>query len=129
MEIAKFLYSNETQFVMSKVRSFFREVRSRGQSIDDLANLVSKPVFAMWTMIIDDEDSFEYYNYTGNDLFMRNLTDVKDEWSTKMEAISAGDLRKFLLNRDEDFLSAFDEISTHLDEFKSSLAVDKDFLR
>ena len=129
MEIAKFLYSNETQFVMSKVRSFFREVRSRGQSIDDLANLVSKPVFAMWTMIIDDEDSFEYYNYTGNDLFMRNLTDVKDEWSTKMETISAGDLRKFLLNRDEDFLSAFDEISTHLDEFKSSLAVDKDFLR
>lgn len=129
LDIAEYLFSKETQFVISKVKNFFTELRTRGQAIDDLANLVLKPIFAMWTMIIDDEDSIEYYKYTSNDLFLRNLSLVKEEWTIKSEEIRAGDLRKKVMNKDEDLLSAFDETVAHLYEFKKSLHVDSNFLK
>lgn len=129
MDMAKTILSNGTQLVISTFKNFFREVRTRGQLIDDMISLVGKPINNMWTMIIDDEDSFLYYNYTNNVLFMRNLSEVLDEWNSKLDDIRALDVRRHVLNKDEDFLAAFDEISLHLEEFKGSLVVDRNFLK
>lgn len=129
MDLAMLALSNETQSVISTIRNFFREVRTRGQLIDDEISLAYPPIFTMWTMIIDDEDSVEYYNYTNNALFLRDLGTVKEEWKKSLEAVRAEDIRKHVQSRDEDFLTAFEEIANHLEAFQNSITVDENFVK
>ncbi|XP_060600472.1 uncharacterized protein LOC132753933 isoform X2 [Ruditapes philippinarum] len=129
MNLAHVFLSNETKLLVNILRIFFQEVQTRGQQINDLTNLLNKPVKNIWTTIITDEDSIEYYNYTDNALFLRNISVVLDEWTGKINELHELDVRQHVFNKDEDFLIANDGVTVHLEKFKNDIVVDGKFLK
>lgn len=129
MHLANVFLSNETRLLINILKNFFQEVQTRGQQIQDSTTLLMKPVENMWTMIILDEDSIDYYNYTDNLLFLRNMSLVLEEWNDKIDKLKQLDVRRHVFNKDEEFFVANDEITLHLEEFKNSIVVDGEFVK
>lgn len=129
MVLADAFLSNETKLLTNIIKDFFQEIQTRGQQIKDIVNILLNPVKTMWTMIINDDDSFDYYDYTNNTLFQRNLSFVLKEWNLKIADLKALDVRQLVLNKDEDFFNANSDISLHLQQFKESILVDGQFLK
>jgi hypothetical protein len=129
MNLAHVFLSNETKLLVNILRNFFQEVQTRGQQINDLTNLLNKPVKNIWTTIITDEDSIDYYNYTDNALFLRNISVVLDEWTGKINELHELDVRQHVFNKDEDFFIANDGVTVHLEKFKNDIVVDGKFLK
>ncbi|WAR19542.1 ASIC2-like protein, partial [Mya arenaria] len=129
MDLATLFTSNHTDGFTTNVSIFFQEVQTRGQSISDLLSLIKIPVDGIWTQIIDDEDSWDYYNYTNNHLFLRNLSEVIIEWNSKLEDIKTFDIRHHVEHSAEDFYSSFENVVSHLKRFKASVVVDSTFLK
>ncbi|XP_053396435.1 uncharacterized protein LOC123544907 isoform X3 [Mercenaria mercenaria] len=129
MQLANVFLSNETKLLTNILKNFFQEVQTRGQQIHDSANLLHKPIENIWTTIITDEDSIEYYNYTDNVLFLRNLSVVLREWADNVNELKDLDVRRHVFNKDEDYFVANDAVTVHLEEFKDAIVVDGMFLK
>ncbi|XP_052769455.1 acid-sensing ion channel 4-B-like isoform X2 [Mya arenaria] len=129
MDLATLFTSNHTDGFTTNVSIFFQEVQTRGQSISDLLSLIENPIDAIWTQIINDEDSWDYYNYTNNHLFLRNLSEVIIEWNSKLEDIKTFDIRRHVEHSAEDFYSSFENVVSHLKRFESSIVVDSTFMK
>ena len=128
-DLSEMFRKNDTQLMISTIKEFFQEVQTRGQSISDLLSLIESPTHNIWKTIIEDEDSWEYYTYTNNDLFLRNLSDVDKEWSTKLQDIKSKDIRMYTQNRAENFISAFTDLYAYLDDFENSIVINSDFVK
>ena len=128
-DLSEMFRKNNTHLMISTIKEFFQEVQTRGQSLSDLLSLLETPTHNIWKTIIEDKDSWEYYIYTFNDLFLRNLSDVDEEWSTKLQDIKSHDIRLYTKNRAENFMSAFTDVYTYLDDFENSIVVDSDFVK
>lgn len=125
---AKLLLSNDINIYINTIRDFFREVHTRGQLINDILSLLTKPLLSMWKMIIDDTDSKEYYIFTKNFLFLQNFTDVADDLSKKLTHLKSEDIRSCILHKDDDFFSALTDLTTHLESFNKSMVIDSNFV-
>lgn len=129
MDFASVFLSDEMNGFTNILKDFFREVHTRGHLISDLLSLIKTPVFTIWTQIIDDVDSLEYYKYTQNELFLRNLTEVLSEWGEKIRNQKSRDMRNYILHADEDFFSSLGDLVIYLKDFNDSLVIDSNFVK
>ncbi|KAH3855161.1 hypothetical protein DPMN_097723 [Dreissena polymorpha] len=130
LDLATTFSSNNTLSQITDIYSLFAEIEARGQALSDNFNLLKHSIHTMWTMIIGDEDSFEYYEYTNNTLFMRNLSEVLTEWNERLNtAAHQLDIRLPVAHTDERFRSAFDDLSAFLDDFQRNIVINDGFLR
>lgn len=128
-ELGSLILSPEVKSCLSAVKNFFRTVEMHGHFINENYNLAIKPIFTLWEMSIGDEDNRNYYNYTNRVLFLRELSDVKVEWREKIQRLMSEDIRQYVLRKDEGFFAAFDELTTHYEDFKKLTTPDSHFLR
>ncbi|KAH3852887.1 hypothetical protein DPMN_095408 [Dreissena polymorpha] len=125
-DLATTFSSNYTLSQTTDIHSLFADIEARGQSLSDNWIMLKQPIHTMWQMIIGDEDSFEYYEYTNNTRFMRNLT----EWSEKLSsAANKRDIRLPVARANERFRPSIDDLSAFLNEFKRKIVIDGGFLR
>ena len=129
LDFASLLLANETDILMSRIRDFFLEVDTRGQVMIDMVSLLRKPIFTIWGMIINDEDSHEYYAYTKNEMFLRNLTVVKTEWLQTLDDQKSASIRNVIMHKDDDFTGAARALKHRLGEFEDSLTIDSNFIK
>ena len=130
MALADAILSEDTQEVLSSIKDFFLEIENRGQSIYDSWTLLIDPIQSLWTMILEDEDLKEYYEFTNNTRFLQNATEVIDGYICACTTVREDlDVRDAVQNKDEEFFTATAEITTHLADFKSSIKIDHSFLR
>ena len=131
MMLADIILSVDTQGMLSDIKDFFQEVDTRGQDIFDSWTIMMKHITDLWTKILDDEDMIDYYQFTNNSRFLQNLTDVMDSYICQCTDVRDKlDVRKTVIqNEDDEFFRAVDAITAHLNEFKSSIKIDSDFLR
>lgn len=128
-KLGSLLLSPEVKSCLSALKNFFREVELHGHFINENYNLAIKPVFTLWEMSIGDEDNRNYYNYTNRVLFLRELSDVKEEWREKVQRLMSEDIRQYVLRKDEGLFAAFDELSTYYEDFKKLTTPNSRFLR
>lgn len=129
LELESILMSNDAIIITNTLQNFFREVSSRGQMISDLLNMLRKPISTMWRLIIRDEDSIEYYEKTKNDLFLRNLTEVLQEWNKLLNEQKSADIRSVIFHQDEEYFLALEDISKHIKAFSESMTIDSNFIK
>ena len=130
MVLADEIMSDEIQTILSSINDFFREVETRGQAIYDLWTLLIDPIKSIWTMILNDKDMIEYYQFTNNSRFLQNVSEVICKYRHACSGVRDNlDVRDLIQNYDEDFFLAMTDISSYLSDFKSSIRVDHSFLR
>ena len=129
MHLADIYLANETREMTRAIHDVFVEIQTRGQAVNDAWDLLRKPTELMWTAITDDEDMLDYYYYTANTYFLRNLSVVLTEWDVKLDSMKSYDVRNQVNNKDEKFTQAVDKISAHLEQFQSSIRVGSEFVR
>ncbi|XP_052768020.1 acid-sensing ion channel 5-like [Mya arenaria] len=129
MDLATEFSSNQTKHLTNNLTMFYQEVQTRGQEVIDLLSFIENPIHSMWALILNDEDSWDYYNFTGNTLFMRNSSLVDTEWESKVSAAKSYDIRDHIGHKSEDFNSAFKNLASRLESFKTSIEIDGNFLR
>ncbi|WAR19544.1 hypothetical protein MAR_001382, partial [Mya arenaria] len=128
MDLASVFSSDQTNYLTNNLTMFFQKVESRGQEIFDRLSSIENLIHSMWAQILNDEDSWNYYKYTGNTLFMRNVSYVKKECTSNISEVNLYDIRELIGPNSEDFDSAFENIASRLHSFKSSIEIDGNFV-
>lgn len=130
LEVSMALTSSGIHSGINTMKVFLQEVRSRGQNIFDDWLKLSDGFRMIWTDILDDEDSVEYYEYKNMSEFLQDKNRLLFQQELQlMSAQNFGDLRDIIQNRGRIFLKSLYDIMDESEEFKKTTTLDANFLR
>lgn len=128
--IAQIVTSDQIHVGINKMKSFFSEVRNRGQNIfDGWTSLITRSQ-AIWKTILIDEDLIEYYIYKNMQNFLQNYSEVASVVSTNLsEFRNSGDIRFLVGVSDRVLLKVLYEFMGSMSDFIKDGKMDKKFFR
>ncbi|KAJ8297666.1 hypothetical protein KUTeg_024197 [Tegillarca granosa] len=130
LSTAEIISSKNVQQKILELQNFFDQVRSREHRLLDTLTRINEDSIDFWTIVVQDNDSVDYYHFVNRTKLTRNLSEILNE--TKREFIENRKLLQFskiIQNMDNLFFATFEKVTEDLSAFKDSIRIDNDFLR
>ncbi|XP_061184813.1 uncharacterized protein LOC133192822 [Saccostrea echinata] len=130
LDVAQVFLSNTTDSILTEFQFYFQMLKNRQTSLTDWISRLQFISRDIWENIINDEDSWEYYEFVNKTEYLTNLTEVTTDLNESFTAIL--DYVRFsdvIGSSDAQLLSTFKSIVEHMKEFKTSLKIDSNFIR
>lgn len=122
--------SNNFRHLTTSFDQFFQHVRSKESSVSDWIQQLSKDAFEILKVIVNDEDSLEYYNFTGKMHYLGNISEIEQNIGENYTFVA--ELMHFtdLINgTDSNIFSTYNDIVQEMTEYKESLKIDSSFIK
>lgn len=116
--------------LVTKFDLFFQQLRSRESSMMDWLSQMNDDAFGILKVIVYDQDSWEYYNFTGRTEYLGNISDIESDLKENYTATAA--LMQFSLTvngSDSVLLSTFSDFVEEMMAYKDSLKIDSSFIK
>lgn len=109
---------------------FFQHVRSKESSVSDWIQQLAKDAFEILKVIVNDEDSWEYYNFTGKTHYLGNISEIGQNLGENFTfAAELMHFSDFINGTDSNILSTYNDIVQGMTEYKESLKIDSSFIK
>ncbi|XP_060575136.1 acid-sensing ion channel 2-like [Ruditapes philippinarum] len=129
-QLAQIFTSKGVSNDMHMLSLFFTEIRQKGQYIYQQWTQIGSSVLKVWSSILNDNDSVEYYTYKNMTDFLQNYTDVAENVSSLFEMLkSENDLRNVLRNTDNVFIKAIETLTEELRQFLQGSEMGETFIQ
>ena len=122
--------SKTFRHLVTNFDQFFQHIRSKESSVSDWLRQMSDDAYKVLEVIVNDQDSWEYYNFTGKTEYLRNISDIGQNLRENYTLIA--DLLHFsdvINGSDSDISSVYDDLVQEMTEFKDSLIIDNSFIK
>ena len=125
----KFTSKSVTEDIHS-MEVFFADLRHRAQFVYDKLFEIKETCSKIWTKILTDKDSVEYYTFMQMDKFLQNITDVEEKLKSDFKDVRQNnDLRFVIGNTDSNFIKAMETLIEDLKIFKDGNRLNDEFVR
>ncbi|XP_071161145.1 degenerin-like protein del-10 [Mytilus edulis] len=129
-KIAENFTSGEILQGTSNLKTLLLELLTEESALRNILVEMKSLAIQIHKTVTEDEDSFTYYNYTGNVQFLQNFTDVlieiENNYTEYIESVKFYDI---VGEKGLEFVKSTDDVIAYFQEYLSTLNLDAQYIR
>lgn len=130
LDIANEFLSQSTEDTLITFNSYLNNVKARETTLMKIFPQLQSSVMDILEMIVEDEDSLEYYKFLNKTEYLKNIVDIKIVFKEKFGAVlNTVQFSDLIGGIDVELVTTLKNITDHMREFRNSLKIDQDFIR
>ncbi|XP_061183628.1 uncharacterized protein LOC133191897 [Saccostrea echinata] len=130
LHISEIFTSVTFQQLLTKFDIFFQQIRSREKSLYDWLSQMQNDAYGIFKVIVLDEDSWEYYNFTGRTDYLGNISDIEGNLIENYTSVAESMQFSVCVNgSDSVLLSTLQDFVDEMTSYKDSLKIDSSFIK
>ncbi|XP_062594595.1 uncharacterized protein LOC134256016 [Saccostrea cucullata] len=130
LHISEIFTAVSFQHLVTKLDLFFQQIRSREKSLYDWLSQMQNDAYGILRVIVSDEDSWEYYNFTGRTDYLGNISDIGSNLIENYTSVAETMQFSVCVNgSDSILLSTLHDFVDEMTSYKESLKIDSSFIK
>lgn len=130
LDVANKCLSQTTEGIVINFQNYLNNLKARETILKKSFPQLQSSVMDIWEIIVEDEDSFEYYKFLNKTEYLKNIIEIEIEFKEKFEVVlNTVQFSDLIGGIDVELVTTLKNITDHMRKFRNSLKIDQDFTR
>lgn len=130
LDVANKCLSQTTEGTLINSQNYLNNLKTRETILKKSFLQLQSSVMDIWEIIVEDENSLEYYKFLNKTEYLKNIIEIEIEFKEKFEVVlNTVQFSDSIGGIDVELVTTLKNIIDHMREFRNSLKIDQNFIK